>query len=205
MGREEFDKKLIGLYGEMELALRLHKEGWQVYRAYIDELIDFVISRYYCSKCKKYTELFIRKTKWRGKKGTNKKEEITKCKTNLCHFCKTDSITIKTKFIQVKTSAGINSSFSFHPKLSHLIKDLFCVWISIKNHDKPDKKMECDFFIFKGLDIPNFDNINLDSYQKTDNQKITLTIDKGKITTQTKVSKWSELNNFQSFDILKEP
>ena len=186
MGRDEFNKKLIGLYGEMELAIKLHKEGWQVYRAYIDELIDFVISKYYCLHCKNYTSLLERKEKWKGKKGNKKPVEKT-CKTNLCEKCKKDKVVIKTKFIQAKTSAGVNNNFSFHPKLSHLIKDLYCVWISIKNHDISKKPIKCNFFIFKGIDIPKFENINLPAYQITDNHKIDLKIDdNGQIITKSK-------------------
>ena len=66
-GRKDSDKKLIGLYGEMELALKLHREGWQVYRAYIDELIDFVISKYYCNNCRQFTNLFIKFTNYKKK------------------------------------------------------------------------------------------------------------------------------------------
>lgn len=45
----EIEKKklVIGLYGEMQLSMKLHQLGWQVHRSYIDEGIDFVISRYY--------------------------------------------------------------------------------------------------------------------------------------------------------------
>ena len=195
MGREEFDKKLIGLYGEMELAIRLHKQGWQVYRAYIDELIDFVISKYYCKKCEKYTNLFERKEMYKGKN--------RKCKTNLCQYCESDSVVIKTKFIQVKTSAGVEDKFSFHPKLSHLIQDLFCVWIAMKNF-KELNNIKCDFFIFKGLDIPQLGNIELDSYQITDNQKIDLKIDEtGKITTNSIKNRWNKLNEYRDFNILE--
>ena len=52
---EEKKKQVIGLYGEMQLAMRLHSYKWQVHRSYIDEDIDFVISKYYCKKCKKFS------------------------------------------------------------------------------------------------------------------------------------------------------
>ncbi|MCZ0931813.1 MAG: hypothetical protein OXJ52_01500 [Oligoflexia bacterium] len=199
MGRDDLDKKLIGLYGEMELAIKLHKEGWQVYRAYIDELIDFVISRYYCLKCKKYTELYIKKTSYKGK---NRKTEIRKCRTNLCNSCQTNEVEIRTKFIQVKSSAGNNKEvFHFHPKLSHDIKNIFCVWIFIKNADNKTKPIKCNFFIFEGELIKEIDNINLDSYQITDNQKIGLKINgKGNITGK---GNWTRLNDFKSFKILE--
>ena len=40
MNGSESDKLVIGLYGEMRLVIELHKRGWQVYRAYIDEKSD---------------------------------------------------------------------------------------------------------------------------------------------------------------------
>lgn len=52
---DEKKKQVIGLYGEMQLAMRLYNNGWQVHRSYIDEGIDFVISKYYCSRCKKFS------------------------------------------------------------------------------------------------------------------------------------------------------
>jgi len=42
---EEDTKRIIGLYGEMSLAMELHRRGWQVYRAYIDESIGLIIER----------------------------------------------------------------------------------------------------------------------------------------------------------------
>ena len=38
----------------MRLAMELHQRGWQVYRAYIDETIDFVILKTYCESCKAF-------------------------------------------------------------------------------------------------------------------------------------------------------
>lgn len=46
----EEKKSIIGLYGEMQLAIKLHEHGWNAYRAYIDENVDFIISRYYWRK-----------------------------------------------------------------------------------------------------------------------------------------------------------
>ena len=43
---EDKKKLVIGLYGEMHLAMLLHEKGWQVHRSYIDESIDFVITKY---------------------------------------------------------------------------------------------------------------------------------------------------------------
>ena len=57
---EDKKKQAIGLYGEMQLSMRLHELGWQVHRAYIDEGINFVATKYYCHKCKKYSSQYIR-------------------------------------------------------------------------------------------------------------------------------------------------
>jgi hypothetical protein len=57
---EEKKKQVIGLYGEMRLSMVLHELGWQVHRAYIDEGIDFTITKYYCPKCQKYSNQWIR-------------------------------------------------------------------------------------------------------------------------------------------------
>jgi len=73
---EEKKKQVIGLYGEMRLSMELHELGWQVHRAYIDEGIDFTITKYYCPKCKKYSNQYIRYTVRNGKN--------VKCVTNLC-------------------------------------------------------------------------------------------------------------------------
>ena len=48
----EDNKRIIGLYGEITLAMKLHKRGCQVYKAYIDEQIDFIIAKYYCKNVK---------------------------------------------------------------------------------------------------------------------------------------------------------
>ncbi len=127
MNQEAPDKKkqVIGLYGEMCLAMELHDRGWQVHRSYIDEGIDFVISQYYCEQCGKYTTQHIRKSQYAGKQ--------VKCVTNLCFRCKNE-IKIVTKNIQVKTSEGISSEkkgmkkFSFHPKIRYnLGKNVFYI------------------------------------------------------------------------------
>lgn len=69
MNELESEKKklVIGLYGEMQLAMKLHALGYQVHRGYIDEGIDFVISRYCCKSCKKFSSQFIRQSKFEGK------------------------------------------------------------------------------------------------------------------------------------------
>lgn len=63
----EKKKQVIGLYGEMQLAMNLHSRGWQVHRSYIDEGIDFVISKYYCRSCKKFSNQLIRQENYQGK------------------------------------------------------------------------------------------------------------------------------------------
>lgn len=114
---EEKKKQVIGLYGEMQLAMKLHSLG-----GYIDEGIDFVISKYYCKFCKKFSNQLIRQESWEGKKA--------KCVTNLCEFCKESKLDIVTKYLQVKTSEGkpiynkgamIKNmrNFSFHPKIRY--------------------------------------------------------------------------------------
>ena len=37
---EEKKKQVIGLYGEMQLAMRLHANGWQVHRSVIDSTLS---------------------------------------------------------------------------------------------------------------------------------------------------------------------
>lgn len=170
--KEQDTKKLvIGLYGEMLLSMRLHNLGWQVHRAYIDEGIDFTITKYWCKKCNKYSTQWIRKEKYNNK--------IHKCVTNLCDNCHTHELIVISKYLQVKTSEGIYSSnnirnFSFHPKIRYdMGNNIFYVWIAVFN-EKYDKK--CHFYILNTKDIIKFDNINLPTYQITDNQKTTLRI-----------------------------
>ena len=61
-------KQVMGLYGEMRLSMELHELGWQVHRAYIDEGIDFTITKYYCRNCHRYSNQYIRYTLRNGKK-----------------------------------------------------------------------------------------------------------------------------------------
>ena len=65
----EKNKRIVGVYGEMCLAMRLHQLGWQVYRAYIDEQIDFIIARYYCKNCEKFSVLEKKRKRRKRKKG----------------------------------------------------------------------------------------------------------------------------------------
>ncbi len=168
----EKKKQVIGLYGEMRLSMVLHELGWQVHRAYIDEGIDFTITKYYCPKCKKYSEQFIRYTTRKGKS--------VKCVTNLCEHCKTTELDVVSRYLQVKTSEGVETNkdnvrkFSFHPKIRYNMgKEVFYVWIAIFDNTEEKK---CHFYIFNTKDVVKFDNINLDTYQITDNQKTELPI-----------------------------
>ncbi|CAJ2377663.1 MAG: conserved hypothetical protein [Arenicellales bacterium IbO2] len=165
------DKRVIGLYGEMALAMELHARGWQVYRAYIDEQVDFVIARYYCTKCKDFSGL-EKRAKGKGA-----------FPTDLCQKCKTKSLRFVFRLIQVKASEGVDPSgpddarkFSFHAKLRSNVDDrAFYAWIAIFKQG-PKKRPKSHFFIFHHKDIERFDDLELDSYQKTDNQKTTLRI-----------------------------
>lgn len=164
LGIEDKKKQVIGLYGEMQLSMRLHELGWQVHRAYIDEGIDFVITKYYCPKCKKYSNQWIR----------------GKCVTNLCEHCKETELEVISRYLQVKTSEGIKTEksnireFSFHPKIRYdMGLEVFYVWIAV--FDKPKEKL-CHFYIFNTKDVEKFDNTSLDCYQVTDNQKTSLNI-----------------------------
>ncbi|MGR3915230.1 MAG: hypothetical protein OD918_12095 [Gammaproteobacteria bacterium] len=165
------DKRVIGLYGEMVLAMELHARGWQVYRAYIDEQVDFIVARYYCQHCKCFSGLEKRV------KGTGS------FPTDLCEKCKTKSLCFVFRLIQVKASEGIpvdkpngERKFSFHAKLRSNVDDRsFYAWIALfKQGSKARPKPH--FFIFNHKDIARFDNLDLPSYQETDNQKITLRV-----------------------------
>lgn len=165
-------KQVIGLYGEMRLSMVLHDLGWQVHRAYIDEGIDFTITKYYCNKCKNYANQWIRKEKYENKSH--------KCVTNICDKCKETELNVISKYLQVKTSEGIATKdsnirkFSFHPKIRYDMGDeVFYVWIAVFD-EKYEKR--CHFYIFNTKDVTLFDNIELPTYQITDNQKTTLII-----------------------------
>ena len=165
-------KQVIGLYGEMRLSMELHELGWQVHRAYIDEGIDFTITKYYCPKCKKYSNQWIRYT-------IHKNEQV-KCVTNLCEHCQETELQVISRYLQVKTSEGIATDkgdvrkFSFHPKIRYdMGKEVFYVWIAIFD-EKSEKR--CHFYILNTKDVAKFDNIKLPTYQITDNQKTELPI-----------------------------
>lgn len=200
---DDAKKLVIGLYGEMQLSMILHELGWQVHRAYIDEGIDFTITKYWCPKCQKYSKQLIRHSKYNGKN--------VKCVTNLCEHCKNTELNVISRYLQVKTSEGIDSStnpnekkFSFHPKIRYNMgNNVFYVWIAIFNN-KIDKK--CHFYIFNTKDVSKFDDTMIDAYQITDNQKTTLTITKeGIVTTQGTKYDYSCFNKefYMNFDILE--
>lgn len=169
---DEKKKQVIGLYGEMRLSMELYELGWQVHRAYIDEGIDFTITKYYCPICKRYSNQYIRYTNHKGKR--------VKCVTNLCEHCKKTELEVISRYLQVKTSEGIKTSkddvrkFSFHPKIRYNMgKEVFYIWIAIFDETKEKK---CHFYILNTKDVEIFDDIKLDTYQITDNQKTELPI-----------------------------
>jgi hypothetical protein len=182
----EKKKQVIGLYGEMLLAMILHEKGWQVHRAYIDEGIDFTITKYWCPKCHKYSNQYLRYELYNGKEN--------KCVTNLCEHCHETELEIISKYLQVKTSEGIKTKeenvriFSFHPKIRYdMGNNVFYVWIAVFEDDSIDPASDdiklkeslnksCHFFIFNTKDVSKFDDTSLDTYQITDNQKTTLRI-----------------------------
>jgi thiol-disulfide isomerase/thioredoxin len=170
---EDKKKQVIGLYGEMRLSMELHELGWQVHRAYIDEGIDFTITKYYCPKCKKYSNQWIRYAKHNNNN--------VKCVTNLCEHCKETELKVISRYLQVKTSEGIEiknkpdtRKFSFHPKIRYNMgNEVFYVWIAVFDAKKEKK---CHFYILNTKDVEKFDNISLPTYQITDNQKTELPI-----------------------------
>lgn len=178
--QEDKKKQVIGLYGEMQLAMRLHANGWQVHRSYIDEGIDFVISKYYCNRCQRFSNQFIRQSKYEGKNA--------KCVTNLCEFCQSQKLGIITKYLQVKTSEGKaiekggeilqnERNFSFHPKIRYdMDKNVFYVWIAVFTDNENLESAKIHYYIFHSSDVARFDDITLPTYQATDNQKTTLRI-----------------------------
>ena len=102
MNGSERNKRVIGLYGEMRLAIELHNRRWQVYRAYIDDKFDFVIMKSYCENCKDFKEALTRRQHYTGKN--------RKAVTQLCETCEQDSLKMLVRFIQVKTSEGIEAN-----------------------------------------------------------------------------------------------
>ena len=177
MSDSDRNKRVIGIYGEMRLAMELHTRGWQVYRAYIDDKFDFVILKSYCTTCQDYRNAWTREQPYKGR--------IRKTVTQLCEFCNSDSLIMLVRFIQVKTSEGINrkerngietAHFDFHAKIRYHLADgrVFYVWIQVWDRDTHD----VNYYIFQTEDVARFDDLNLTAYQITDNQKNRLTIDR---------------------------
>ena len=189
---EEKKKQIIGLFGEMQLSMKLHELGWQVHRAYIDEGIDFTITKYWCSSCKEYGNQFIRYGQYANKPA--------KCVTNLCEYCQKTELDVISRYLQVKTSEGKPTTesdvreFSFHPKIRYNMgSEVFYVWIAVF-----DNKMykRCHFYILNTKDVERFDNIGLPAYQITDNQKTTLRIrDDGVVLNEGRIYDFSCFND----------
>ena len=190
---EKDEKRIIGHYGEMSLAMALHKRRWQVYRAYIDEQIDFIITRYYCNHCQGFS--FLETRKHGGKNFLS----------DLCENCKKPKLEVRVRYIQVKTSAGVENKnsndfrkYSFHAKLrSNVDYRSFYVWIAlVKNNKNQNDDGVPHFYIFNHEEVNKFDNLQLDSYQKTDNQKTTLRIDQdGKVLNKGRIHSYDCFNN----------
>lgn len=206
MNGSESDKLVIGLYGEMRLAMELHKRGWQVYRAYIDEKFDFVILKSYCESCQSFKNALTREEFYKGRN--------RKAVTPLCETCEQDSLKMLVRFIQVKTSEGVPpkqtklaeeiKEFSFHPKIRYHLADsrVFYVWIQVWDQDTHD----INYYIFKTSDVDRFDNLELDTYQITDNQKTTLRINKqGEVLNRGRTYDFSVFEDFHNnFECLEE-
>ena len=204
-GSDDKNKRVIGLYGEMRLAMELHNRGWQVYRAYIDDKFDFVITKSYCEICKDFKDAWTRPGHYNGKKHN--------AVTPLCETCKKDSLKMLIRFIQVKTSEGTEiykksgekvKDFSFHPKIGYNLKDsrVFYAWIQVWDRNKH----EVNYYIFKTKDVELFDNVKLPVYQITDEQKTTLPINKeGSVIKKGKKYNYSVFEKFHNnFKCLEE-
>ncbi len=186
----------------MRLSMRLHELGWQVHRAYIDEGIDFIITKYWCDSCKCYSKQWIRKQLYSGRQ--------SKCVSNLCDKCHKTELKVISKYLQVKTSEGVDTKkpnirkFSFHPKIRYDMGDnVFYVWIAVFDN-KDDKK--CHFYILNTKDVSKFDNIKLPIYQITDNQKTELTIrNDGAVIKSGKLYDYSVFNTqfYENWSILE--
>lgn len=134
----------------------------------------------------------------------------TKCVTNLCEHCQKTELTVISRYLQVKTSEGISTSktnvrkFSFHPKIRYNMgEEIFYVWIAV--FDTPREKL-CHFYILNTKEVSEFDNMSLPTYQITDNQKTTLTINQfGEVLNKGKNYDYSCFNNkfFQNWKVLE--
>ena len=172
--------------------------------------IDFVISKYYCKVCKKFSTQFIRQESWHGQKA--------KCVTNLCEFCKESKLDIITKYLQVKTSEGKTiynkgvivenmRNFSFHPKIRYDIDTcVFYIWITVFAENENLEQSIIHYYIFHSSDVGRFDDMSLPAYQITDNQKTTLRISKqGEILNNGKKYSYDCFKEFHNdFEILEK-
>lgn len=209
MNESEGNKRVIGLYGEMRLAMELHKRGWQVYSAYIDEKFDFVILKSYCESCQAFKNAWTREGTYINRKGEEKKDTAV---TPLCESCHQDSLKMLVRFIQVKTSEGIpnktkksgdvDKKYSFHAKIRYHLADarIFYAWIQVWDEDN------VNYYIFKTEDVALFDDLQIASYQVTDNQKTTLRINQdGEVLNQGKKYDYGAFEDFHSnFECLEE-
>ena len=121
---------------------------------------------------------------------------------NLCDICNEAKVRNIVRFIQVKTSEGIRSDknvdkFSFHAKLRHHVDPrTFYVWIAVhpgELGERIDKKRLC-YYVFPYDDVEKFDDIELPSYQITDNQKTTL-----RINAECEVVNKGSIHNYDCF------
>jgi hypothetical protein len=199
MNGSESDTLVIGLYGEMRLAIELDQRGWQVYRGYIDEKFDFVILKNYCENCQSFKNALTREEFYKGRN--------RKVVTPLCETCKQDNLKMLVRFIQVKTSGGVPlkrtksgeeiKEFSFHPKIRYHLADsrVFYVWIQVWDQDRH----HINYYIFKTSDVERFDNLELDTYQITDNQKTTLRINRrGRVLNKGRTHDFSVFSDFHN-------
>ena len=116
------------------------------------------------------------------------------------------------RFIQVKTSEGIpnkttksgeeSRKYSFHARIRYHLADsrVFYAWVQVWDEDN------VNYYIFKTDDVKYFDDLQLDSYQITDNQKTTLTINKeGELLTKGVKHDYSMFEKFNdNFECLEE-
>ena len=128
-------------------------------------------------------------------------------------ICKETELKVVSRYLQVKTSEGTeiqgdknHRDFSFHPKIRYdMGDDVFYVWIAVFNDDRGEKK--CYYYIFNTKDVSKFDNIEIDTYQVTDNQKTTLRIRNtdGAVVNKGKKYSYSCFNDkfFLDFDCLE--
>ena len=174
----EDKKRHIGYTGESYLAMELQNRGWQVHRALVDSHTDYILTRYWCAECKKYSEPEQR-VKPKGRRFP----------TDCCEKCLQKELHSVARFIQVKTSEGVNTakpgvkSYKFHANLrSNIDPRAFYAWVAMI----PRKGILVPhYYIFHHEEINKFNDVNLPSFQVTDNQNIHLAIDKkGRVITE---------------------